>query len=216
MDIFDHIKQGDETAVRRMVEQQPSLVNARNQDGLRPVMLAVYYGQRSMAEFLRQEMESVNGWEAAALGELDTLQEILSKEPELLNAFSPDGFTSLGLAAFFGRTDVLAWLLEQGADPNIAARNAMAVRPIHSGAANRDPETSLTIVRLLVSHGAEVNVSQRGGWTPLHQAADHDQRELVVFLLEAGADPALKSADGRTAKDMAKAKGFDQTAALLR
>jgi len=216
MEIFALIKNADAEAVKKMVSEEPALVDARDPSGLRPMMVALYYGQRALAHELRSRMERLDLWEAAAIGDLESARKAAAQDQGSLDAFSPDGFTALGLAAFFGHVPVLEWLLEQGADPNLPAQNQMVVCPIHSAAANRDPDQALSSVRLLVAYGARVNVAQRGGWTPLHQAADHGYLELVEFLLEAGADRTLKSSDGRTPRDMALEKGFEPTAARLK
>jgi ankyrin repeat protein len=216
MDIFEQITKADHAAVRQAISENPQVVYVVNQAGIRPLMVAVYYGNQELAAYLRQNMASINLWEAAALGELATVQQLITQEPGMLNAYSEDGYPALGLAAFFGQPEVVEWLLEQGANPNLPAKNAMEVCPIHSAAANRDHEISLRIVRLLVAHGARVNIVQPGGWTPLHQAADHGNVGLVEFLLSAGANRSLKSADGRTPADMAAEKGFEKLAELLR
>lgn len=216
MEIFELIKTSNEDAVKTLVAEDPALVNQRDASGLRPMMIALYYGKRELAVELRSRMEMLDLWEAAAIGDLEDARGAAEHERSGLDEFSPDGFTALGLAAFFGNLPVLEWLLQQGADPNLAAQNQMAVRPIHSAAANRAPDKALTIVRLLVAYGAQVNVAQRGGWTPLHQAADHGNLQLVEFLLEAGADRTLKSSDGRTPREMALDKGFGPTADRLK
>jgi uncharacterized protein len=66
-------------------------------------------------------------------------------------------------------------------------------------------------VRALLAAGADPNVRQQGGYTPLHSAAHSDDAELVRLLLAHGADPALTADDGRTAADMAG----ERTRALL-
>jgi uncharacterized protein len=126
-----------------------------------------------------------------------------------------NGFRPLKLAAFFGRAGTLLVLVEQGADPNLAARNPMRVRPIHSAAAHRRPEVAQGIVEHLLAHGADANVAQHGGWTPLHQAADHGHLGLVQILLEHGANPQARSDDGRLPVDMAREKGFDHVVEIL-
>lgn len=216
MEIFEAVAKGERSVIESLLAANPELVLSRNASGIRPVMLAVYYGQAEIAEFLRSQMESINFWEAAALGEILVLQGMLSEDSSWLDAFSPDGFSALGLATFFSQHAVQEWLLGQGADPNLAAQNSMAVRPIHSAAAIRNPADALASVRLLVAYGAQVNVSQQGGWTPLHQAADHGNQPLVEFLLQVGADRTAKSSDGRTPAEMAAEKGFNELAVLLR
>jgi ankyrin repeat protein len=60
-------------------------------------------------------------------------------------------------------------------------------------------------VRALLEAGADPNVRQQGGYTPLHTAAHNDDAELARLLLDHGADPAVKTDDGQTAADMAGA-----------
>lgn len=43
-----------------------------------------------------------------------------------------------------------------------------------------------------------MNAVQEGGFTPLHSAAQNGQPEMVTLLLNAGADPAARTADGLT------------------
>ena len=215
MDIFEKIKQSEDSVVEEMVAEKPALVEKRNEAGLRPLMLALYYGKKKLAEELRDRMESVDIWEAAALGELETVVSAVEQDRSLLDATAPDGFTPLGLAAYFGRVDVLTWLLTEGADPNKPAENEMAVYPINSAAAHREKTSASMMVSLLVAQDADVNVAQHGGWTPLHQAASHGDEQMVKFLLESGADPSLESDDGRTAADMARENKFGQVAGLL-
>jgi ankyrin repeat protein len=214
MDIFEAIKERDSAKVQEVLRDRPDSINQVSPEGNRPVLFALYSGQLELAMSLRKQMDSINLWEAAALGEVESLHQAVEKG-QAINDLAPDGFTALGLAAFFGRIEALAWLLANSADPNISADNQMKVRPIHSAAAHRDAEVSLQMVKALIEVGAEVNVAQHGGWTPLHQAADHGHHEQVQLLLDAGADPGLKSMDGRVPADMAREKSFNQLAELL-
>ncbi len=215
MELIGAIKSGSTEETARLLANNPGIVYQEDNAGLHPVMLAMYYGQREIAAHLRAAMDSVNIWEAAALGELDTVRHLMAEDPNAKDAVAPDGFTPLGLAAFFGLAEMLTWLLEQGADPNKPSENQMAVYPINSAAANRNQETALKLVQVLVAHQADVNAAQHGGWTPLHQAAAHGINDLVEFLLEHGADRSLKSEDGRTAADMALAGGYEELAAKM-
>ena len=97
----------------------------------------------------------------------------------LARAFSPDGFTPLHLAAYFGREAMAGMLLEHGAEPGAVSRNAMALEPLHSAAVSR----SLAIVKRLLERRAEVNARQHGGWTPLHAAAFNGDVPMAECLL---------------------------------
>ena len=61
-----------------------------------------------------------------------------------------------------------------------------------------------------------MNATQHGGYTPLHEAAQHGDVELAELLLSAGADPAIALPDGTTAADLAEAAGHVDLARRLR
>lgn len=107
-------------------------------------------------------------------------KEMINSDPDSPNRFSPDGFQPLGLAAYFGHTIVARYLLDHGADPNSASRNAQRVTPLHSAASS----DSLLIASSLIEKGADVNAKQQGGYTPLHAAVQNGSREMAKLLIE--------------------------------
>lgn len=214
-EFFDAVRIGDVGAVDERLRNDASLASARNESGISALLWAYYNGQPRVAELLLASGVQLNIFEAAASGDLGRTRALLAHDPSLVDACSPDGFSPLGLAAFFGRPDVLKILLNEGADPNAPSRNAMQVTPLHSATANREPALSLRLVETLLRAGADPNVQQHGGWTPLQQAAAHGQLEVVELLLSHGADPAMKSDDGSTAADKAREAGHRDVAARL-
>jgi ankyrin repeat protein len=68
---------------------------------------------------------------------------------------------------------------------------------------------------LLLDHGAEVDARQQAGYTALQAAAIHGDEELSDLLLSRGADPALRSDDGKSAADLAREKGHQALAGRL-
>lgn len=212
---FNAVAVNDTEKVRELVEASPELAAARDAEGRTPILLALFFGHREVAQLLREKVSELNLYEAAALGETDTLKKWIEKDPESLDRSAPDGFGALGLAVFLGQEEAAEVLLDAGADVDKPADNRFQVRPIHSAAANRDAEKALSLARLLVDRGADPNVVQGGGWTPLHQAAAHGNRALVEFLLDHGADPKVEGERGLKAAEVAKAKGHDELSELL-
>ena len=68
---------------------------------------------------------------------------------------------------------------------------------------------------LLLDHGAEVNATQAGGYTPLHQAAAAGLTEMAQLLLKAGANPAARCDQGKTPADYARERGHEAVLAFL-
>jgi uncharacterized protein len=110
----------------------------------------------------------------------------LLDEGEPVDGGTPDGFTPLQLAAYFGAARVAALLLSRGAAVAAVADNPMRIQALHAAAAGRH----LEIATALLAAGADPNARQRGGYTPLMAAAGNGDTALAHALLAAGADPA--------------------------
>src|SRR5215218_6706719 len=204
--IFEAIQQGDAERVRELADA----AGQRNDEGVSALLFAQYYGRDELVEALRPRRGALDVFEAAALGDVERLRTLLDDDPALVDAYADDGFFPLGLAAFFKRADAVRLLLDRGADPNQESRHAqIVVRPIHSAAADGG---STEIVRLLLDAGADVDVKQPGGFTPLHAAAQGGNAELVELLLERGADREARLDDGRTPADVAREAGHGEVA----
>jgi uncharacterized protein len=178
-----------------------------------PVLQALYRGDPEGAERIAADLtRPLDPWEAAALGDLDRLGELLAVAPGLAREYADDGFTVLHLAAFFGGADATRAALDAGADANAESRNDTRVRPLHSAVARSDRE----VARQLLDAGAEVDAKQSGGFTALHAAAMNGDEQLVDMLLNHGATLEEEASDGRTAADFAAGAGHEGLAARLR
>lgn len=180
------------------------------QDPHSAVLTALYHNNRDEARRLAAG-GALTIWEAAALGSDDRVAQLLDEDPALANAWSPDGYPPVGLAAFFAGASTVRLLLDRGADVSAAARNAMKVQALHAAVAARDVDS----VALLLERGADVNARQQVGYTPLMAAAESGRQDLVDLLLKHGADPSLHSEDGKTAGDLAREHGHVEVAARL-
>jgi ankyrin repeat protein len=73
-----------------------------------------------------------------------------------------------------------------------------------------------SVLRLLLEHGADINVRSRSGWTPLYLASMNGALEVVRLLLEHGADVEAKDKYGGTALQVATGGRHDKVVKLLR
>jgi ankyrin repeat protein len=214
-DFIAAVTRGDAAAVAAALAAAPRLATARDDAGVSVVCLAIYHDQESIAQLLRGRRADLDIFEASTVGDARRVAQLLDTHPELLNAFSPDGFHPLGFACFFGRRELFDLLLAHGADLEAPARNAMQVRPIHSAAAQRDPAVALDLTRRLLAAGASPNVRQQGGFTPLHEAALRGHADMVALLREHGAELEARTDAGKTALDLAHDKGHAEIVRLL-
>jgi ankyrin repeat protein len=202
---------GDAARVGALVAGDPSLANARGEDGLSALMQARYRFDRAVTDILLAADPELDAFEAAALGYVDRLRERVVEDPAAVVAFSPDGFTGLHLAAFFGKAEAARMLLEHGAAVDAYTRNDLANQPLHAAAAGKHVE----VCRILLAAGADVNATQHGGYTPLHESAQHGDVEMSELFLSAGADPAVRTDTGETAADLAATAGHVDLARRL-
>ncbi|RYZ94186.1 MAG: ankyrin repeat domain-containing protein, partial [Sphingobacteriaceae bacterium] len=71
------------------------------------------------------------------------------------------------------------------------------------------------IATLLIESGAQVNIKQQAGVTPLHSAAQNGNVELLILLLEHGAEVNTRMEGGKLPADLAREKGYDDIAEIL-
>ena len=211
-DLIAAVKVGDATRVAELVAADPELSGSRDVDGVSALMHSRYLSNRAVTDALLQADPELDVFEATALGYVDRLRSCLDGDPGAAAARSPDGFTALHFAAFFGKPEVARILLEAGADVNAVADNDMRVEPLHSAAAGRH----LEVCRLLLAAGAEVDARQAGGFTALHAAAQNGDPELVELFLSARADSGAVTDAGETPAATAEAAGHGDVARRIR
>jgi uncharacterized protein len=146
----------------------------------------LYQGKRAeAAELLATEPRPVlDIFDAAAAGDAERVADLVHADDTLATAWTADGFTALHYACFFGTAAAAVALLDAGADPDVASRNDMGVRPINSAAAGPEP---VATIRALLARGADPNGKQSSGHTALDEARLNHNAELIDLLERHGA-----------------------------
>lgn len=120
-------------------------------------------------------------------GDLTAIKAAVKKNPALIKmemetSAASKGNTMLNQAAFWGRLDVVKFLVVRGSD--IEHHGFSDSTPLGSAAFMGQVE----VVKYLLSKHANVNARGNIGGTPLHEAVFGDQVECIKLLLAAGAD----------------------------
>ncbi|RYF41477.1 MAG: ankyrin repeat domain-containing protein [Comamonadaceae bacterium] len=167
----------------------------------------------------------------------------LVAEGASLDARAADGYTPLLCAITCDAPESVGWLLDHGAGVDVrqaydqstplvwaSAKNdipslvLLARRGANINAANRAGRTALwfaayngneAMVKTLLELDAAVDQAGEDRNTPLIQAAQSGLTPIVRLLLDAGADPSIRSAT-QDAEGYAKASGHVATAMLIR
>jgi uncharacterized protein len=211
LEVMAAIQSGDSPRLQKLLADDPSAAAARDSHGVSAIMQALYAGRADLAGLLQDAKPELDIFEATSLGQPDRVSELISRDPSLVTFWSPDGFTPLHFACFFGQEEPVRLLLSHRAEVNVASQNPMKVMPLHSAAAARQ----IAIVRMLLEHKADPNAKQQAGWTPLHAAAQHGDQEILKLLLQLGADPSIANEAGVTATQLAREKGHTQLLRFL-
>ena len=134
---------------------------------------------------------------ASALGHLETIK-LLVKQGADANMVKRKR-TALGMAAEKGYHECLQYLIEAGANVNVADQS---VKPalmyaVHSSDSSNVSDNQEKCVQYLIKAGAGVNVFYSGDWltntTPLVEGVRFGNRRIISMLLAAGADVNLGS-----------------------
>jgi ankyrin repeat protein len=215
-EMIEAVKLNNLDKVTELLNQNSDLVNASNSHGETAVLLAAYYRANEIKELLIHKGAELSIHEAAAVGNTMRVKELLEESPHLLDGYSKDGFTPLGLASHFGNEETVSLLLNKGASVNARSKdgnlNNMA---IHAAIAGNYEQ----IVRTLIQHGADVNAKCEGiwrlGYTPLHVAGYFGRASIISLLLENDAHPEFLNDKGESPFELAVQREHPEAAVLL-
>uniref|UniRef100_A0A8C5L051 Ankyrin repeat and SAM domain-containing protein 6 n=1 Tax=Jaculus jaculus TaxID=51337 RepID=A0A8C5L051_JACJA len=128
-DIFHALKMGNFQLVKEIADEDPNHVNLVNGDGATPLMLA------------------------AVTGQLPLVQLLVERHADVDKQDSVHGWTALMQATYHGNKEIVKYLLNQGADVTLRAKNGYTAFDLVM--LLNDPDTEL--VRLLASVCMQVN-----------------------------------------------------------
>uniref|UniRef100_A0A7M4F8M0 Ankyrin repeat and sterile alpha motif domain containing 6 n=1 Tax=Crocodylus porosus TaxID=8502 RepID=A0A7M4F8M0_CROPO len=128
-DVFHALKMGNFQLVREIADEDPNQVNITNSDGASPLMIA------------------------AVTGQLTLVQLLVERNADIDRQDNVHGWTALMQATYHGNKEVVKYLLNQGADVNLRAKNGYTAFDLIM--LLNDPDTEL--VRLLASACMQVD-----------------------------------------------------------
>lgn len=173
--IFDLVDADDGEGIRALLAGKPEAATTRDENGISPLLRACYRGSGAAFEAIRATVPPTDPWDRLAAGESEGLPT-----PD---AWSPDGFTPLHLAAFAHNDGAARSLLASGADPDAISRASFArVTPLGTCAFTGATE----VARVLLAHGADPSLTGERGGLPADNARANGYDELAALLESAG------------------------------
>ncbi|WVR03446.1 hypothetical protein IAU60_000437 [Kwoniella sp. DSM 27419] len=209
--------EGQPGLVRSLLNDDPKLVNSKDDDGRTPLHWAATTSNLSITQLLLGyhpdvEAKDSMGWTpliiAAAAGQVEVVRELLEAGADV-NAINEKGQTALHYAASKGNVSIGRQLVAKGADIN--AKDRASQHPLHRAAT-----TGNHAFLSLLLHPPEgrpktrLNGADRAGNTPLHLAFESGHGDAAVTLIEAGADRERSNSDGQVPEEIDGVGGQEQ------
>ena len=157
LELHEAAAAGDLARVREFVEKDAALARSYSPDGFPVVALAAVFGNFEVAKYLHAKGADINA--AATNG---------------------SGYNALSGAVTSGHTEIVKWLLENGAEPNYRYSNNYS--PLLNAAANGH----LEILKLLQAHGADLHAKTSDGKNPLAYAEERKHTAVAEYLRAQG------------------------------
>jgi ankyrin repeat protein len=182
-------EKGDLAGVQAAVAGDPKCIEAKGEWGCRPLHIAAEKGRVEVVGYLLEKKANPHA------------RDWLT-------------WTALHRSAYGGQKQTARLLLDAGAGINVKDRQGFT--PLHWAVYESlgSPGAADT-AKLLVVRGANINARDTEGSTPLFWAAWQGNKDLVVFLLEHGADQTLHGKEGLTPLEATGKYGSREMATLL-
>jgi len=121
--IFDASRQGDINSIKQLYAKNNNIINAVDDKGYSPIVLASYYGHKDVVAFIVDKVDNLNietsygsPLMAATVKGYTDIVDILLKHNVNPNATDPEGTTAAHYAILFKKYDIVEKLVAFKAD----------------------------------------------------------------------------------------------------
>lgn len=161
--------------VKKMLAEQPALLNENAEWIETPIQAAAHVGNRQITEYLLDQGAPLDICTAAMLGRADDVRSILADEPEESAATGSHNIPVMFFAAIGGHVDIAQILLDAGSPVNA---DEGVNSPLHGAAMFGQP----AMVQWLLDHEANPYAKDYEGKTPLDRAQENGHPEAAALL----------------------------------
>jgi len=215
--IFTAAEQGNFETVQELVQENPQLVTAVDDQGYTPLHKAAYNNHPDIVGYLISKGADINAASgsgstplhgAAFYGHPEIVRLLLDRGAEL-GVANAGGYTPLLSAGAGNRGDIVRLLVEKGADINAGGRDRRT--PLYQAVWNADAG----LTRFLLDRGAEANIQTETGVSLPYFVTAFRDREFGLMLIDKVSDFEEKDGLGLSMLHYSAARGFAEQVQML-
>lgn len=135
-------------------------------------------------------------FDTARSGTVDEMKALMKIKKDTINAVNPMGFTPLILACYRGNMEVAEFLIKNVKNVDYDSSSGTALTAVAVKGHTR-------LAKALLEKGANPNIADPTGITPLIYATEFENIELMKLLLTYKADKNQTDKEGKTPYDYA-------------
>lgn len=164
--------------VKTMLAEHPALLNENAVWLETPLQAAAHVGNVEIAEFLLTQGAPLDICTAAMLGLKDEIRDMLTDDPQLVNATGAHNIPLMFYPTLYGHIDIADLLYQAGAPINQPEAEGGSQSPLH-GAVMFD---QVEMTRWLLDHDANPYAVDFEGKTALERAEDKGSEKIAELL----------------------------------
>jgi ankyrin repeat protein len=223
-DLFELVTQKDFEKLLTELNKNKRLLHIRHSLGYSLLHVVSEFGPPDLVQFLidegldpndRDESGETPLFWAVAEPNLQAADVLLANGAEL-EVFNDEGFAPIHTAVYDGGTETIDYLLSKEVSIDLNSRHGTTLLHTAAGALDKD------LILFLIEKGSDINYQDNRGWTPLMYSIMSSsvywdlKIDISDNLLKLGADPNIRSIDGKNAWDFVQQFTKDGFLKLLR
>jgi len=219
-ELLDAATSGNFNVVKALIEENPNLINYKNENGVSVLHRAAIQGSKIIVQYLidnNAEVCAEDRWGktpfiyAKDRGH-DKVADLLFLHSQLEISNAEETIKIFNELAHEGKLFEVTEMVKRYPRLILSETyNSSNTTPLHAAASSGHVD----VVQFLLDKGADINSKDQYGQTPLHDAADNGQKRMAKFLLDNGADVDARMHNDFTPLYMAADGGHRDVVMLL-
>lgn len=154
-------------------------------------------------------LQAQDVFESARKGDLSNIKRLYEADTSCINQKNGQDYSPLILACYYNQLEIVKFLIEKNVELNSENKTATALQACSY-------KGFFEIAQELLEYGAEPNIVDANGTSPLIYATQFQHFNIIKLLLKYGADKDYADPNGNTALDYAQKLNISEAIQILK